>query len=297
MKVTAVVDCYNSSEYLEETIASVLAQSRLPDEIVLVDDGSTDHTYDLALELLADVPYARVVRKENGGQMSCVTAGMMEATGDVFAFLDGDDLWEPNHLELAVREFESNPKLGLYYCAYKIFGNSDQLWTPRYGEGTLTQTWALVMCGHTYIEGVNSGIVVRREALLQFLPLPVDIELDWTVNADNIVVWLTSMSGMQKFGSNTPTIRFRDHADNNSKKQAALDAVAFRKVTEQRFFNYMEKQLNLEKGAALCLADEYLAQPRKTKYLKRDYLKALKTCRSELSFSQWWKIFKKLRSA
>lgn len=297
MKITAIIDCYNSSEYLRETIDSVLKQSRQADEIIMVDDGSTDDTFNLGRELLLNVGHARVVRKENGGQMSCITAGMQEATGDVFAFLDGDDLWETNHLELAAAAFEKDPKLGMYYSAYRIFGGSDQLWKPRYGEGLLTQTWALVMCGHAYIEGVSSGILVRREAIIPYLPLPKDIELDWRVNADNIVVWLSSMSGYHKYGSDTPSIRFRDHANNNSKKQGQLDAVAFRKITEHRFFNYMEKKLHLTAGAVECLADEFVAQTRKTKNLRRDYLKALRARRSELSFFQWWKTYRRIKSA
>src|SRR5438309_1296284 len=92
--VTALIDTYNHEAFIEKAIESVLQQEFPPAdrEIIVVDDGSTDHTPEIVHKF---EPRVRLLRKQNGGQASAFNAAIPECNGEVVAFLDGDDWWLP----------------------------------------------------------------------------------------------------------------------------------------------------------------------------------------------------------
>ena len=94
--VGVCVTTYNQSRFIEATLASVFAQTRQPDEIVVVDDGSTDDT---ASVLEKYVPRIRVSRQANSGVARARNRAVRESTCDLIALLDGDDLWMPEKIE------------------------------------------------------------------------------------------------------------------------------------------------------------------------------------------------------
>src|SRR2546425_10782801 len=98
--ISAIIPAYNGvARYLEQAIRSVLAQTYHDIELIVVDDASTDDTARLALRF----PTARYFRRaENGGQAAARNDGARLAKGEFLAFLDQDDLWEPNFLIEAV---------------------------------------------------------------------------------------------------------------------------------------------------------------------------------------------------
>ncbi len=96
-RITVVVPTYNRAQFIEGTIESVLAQSLAPFEVIIVDDGSTDHTADICTQFRAPVRY---IRRENEGAARARNAGIEAATGDWIAFCDSDDVWKPRKLEL-----------------------------------------------------------------------------------------------------------------------------------------------------------------------------------------------------
>jgi len=106
--VAVVVTCYDQAEWIERAIASVLAQTRPADEIVLIDDGSTDDTPAVCARLDASV---RVVRQENAGVSSARNRGLAETTAPFVAFLDADDEWRPAKLERQLAVIGAAPEL------------------------------------------------------------------------------------------------------------------------------------------------------------------------------------------
>ena len=95
--ISVIIPAYNCEKYIAGGIESVLAQSRRPSEIIVVDDGSQDGTRG------AVMPYAvrgevTLISKQNGGPSSARNAGILAASGEFIAFLDGDDLWEKEKL-------------------------------------------------------------------------------------------------------------------------------------------------------------------------------------------------------
>src|SRR5581483_11195160 len=90
LTVAAVIPLYNGAGYIETAIGSVLAQSRPPDEIVVVDDGSIDAGPEI-VERLARKHPIRFLRKSNGGQASARNFGVANTRSTLIAFLDQDD--------------------------------------------------------------------------------------------------------------------------------------------------------------------------------------------------------------
>lgn len=108
MKVSVVVTVYNLARYVEATLASVFAQSHHDVEIIVVDDASTDGSVEL---LRAHEDRITLVRHDrNRGVLAATLSGLEKATGEIVAFLDGDDLWEPEKLARVATRFAADDR-------------------------------------------------------------------------------------------------------------------------------------------------------------------------------------------
>ena len=121
MSVSVVIPCYNARRYLGETVSSILSQTRLPDEIVFVDDGSTDHTKYM-LEYYAKIEVENVKisvywNEENKGIGYTRQKGIDVADGDYIVFLSSDDVWHKDFLKTSMNIVE--PNLGTYTDYYR----------------------------------------------------------------------------------------------------------------------------------------------------------------------------------
>jgi len=96
MRVSVVLPAYNAELYLAEAIDSVLSELDSRHELIVIDDGSTDATRDIM-----DRYGTRIVAlsQPNTGTTRALNAGLARATGDIFGFQDGDDLWTPGRLD------------------------------------------------------------------------------------------------------------------------------------------------------------------------------------------------------
>ncbi len=112
LRISIIVPTYNRSDLLTEALDSALRQTRVPDEIVVVDDGSTDDT----AETLAryDAPVV-AIRQPNRGVSAARNLAMERATGDILLFLDSDDMLLPRCVERCVEVFETMPEVDAVY--------------------------------------------------------------------------------------------------------------------------------------------------------------------------------------
>jgi glycosyltransferase involved in cell wall biosynthesis len=114
--VSVVIPLYNKRATIGRAIRSVLAQTETGFEIVVVDDGSTDGSAEVAREI-AD-PRLRVVRQENAGPGAARNRGARETLSPLLAFLDADDEWRPDFLAEGVKMLGEHPEAGAYVCGY-----------------------------------------------------------------------------------------------------------------------------------------------------------------------------------
>jgi len=108
LTVSVIVPCHNAEHYLAAALDSLFGQDRPPDEVILVDDGSTDGSAGIAAGYM---PGLRYHAQACSGAGSARNAGIRLATGDCIGFLDADDLWPANSLRHRVEALEANSAL------------------------------------------------------------------------------------------------------------------------------------------------------------------------------------------
>lgn len=114
MLISVIIPVYNVEKTLERAVQSVLDQTYTDLEILLVNDGSTDGSGALCDQLAQRDARIKVIHKPNGGLSSARNAGMDQAAGDFFAFLDSDDYFERDILESFADQLREHPDLDLY---------------------------------------------------------------------------------------------------------------------------------------------------------------------------------------
>jgi len=112
MSFSVVIPAFNAERFLARAIRSALNQTLAPLEILVVDDGSTDRTSEVAQ---AFGPNVRCIRQDNAGPATARNRGIREARAEFIAFLDADDEWLPHHLEEAARILTKYPHLQ-WFC-------------------------------------------------------------------------------------------------------------------------------------------------------------------------------------
>ncbi|MDB5696985.1 MAG: glycosyl transferase family 2 [Sphingomonas bacterium] len=150
---------------LEATLWSALRQTYPAFEVVIVDDGSTDRTAQIARRFCADDRRVRMLSGPNGGVSAARNRGIASADGVFVAFLDADDLWHPEKLEKQVAEAVTIEKLGFVYCFHSRIGPAgEQLERPA--EFRLE---GRIFWPHLYwnVVGCGSIILAPRAALLE----------------------------------------------------------------------------------------------------------------------------------
>lgn len=114
--VSVIIPAYNEEKLLPRAIDSVLKQSCLPQEVIVVDDGSSDRTAEIAKSYGGTI---RCYSKPNEGLAAARNTGISIALGEYIAFLDSDDEWLPDHLRNAFEVFQKHPDLKWYACGYE----------------------------------------------------------------------------------------------------------------------------------------------------------------------------------
>jgi glycosyltransferase involved in cell wall biosynthesis len=155
-RVSVIIPTYNRSAALRATADSVLRQS-FPDwELVVVDDGSTDDTAEVARSYTD--PRISVITQPNGGHSAARNAGLERAVGEYVAFLDHDDRWRPEKLALQTAYLDQHPNCSLVYGAWETI---DEEGKPQ-GPGNKAR-----------FEGKVTGTLLREHNFVQSMSLPM----------------------------------------------------------------------------------------------------------------------------
>jgi glycosyltransferase involved in cell wall biosynthesis len=118
-KISVIIPAYNACKFIAEAIESVLNQTFPAHEIIVVDDGSTDGTGEFVEKQFGDK--VRLIQQGNKGQGAARNAGIKVATGNIFQFLDADDLLLPNKFEVQLDFWRRNPEFDIVYCDHYYF--------------------------------------------------------------------------------------------------------------------------------------------------------------------------------
>jgi glycosyltransferase involved in cell wall biosynthesis len=159
--VTVIIPTYNCGNLVTEAIDSVLAQSTVPSQIIVVDDGSIDGTSERLVRYGDRIQY---ICQPNQGVSSARNRGIAEAGNQIIAFLDADDIWHPRKIEVQLDALSRYPELGL------LGTNGFHLPVAKIPEVPMKASWPvrfvslrqLVVAGHYF---AISTVMIRRQVL------------------------------------------------------------------------------------------------------------------------------------
>lgn len=131
--VSVVMPCYNDGRYIQESVASVKAQTYPNVELIIIDDGSDDSDTIATLNALAEEANVQVLHAAHVGPSAARNAAIREARGKYILPLDADDTIDPTYIEKAVNILESHKDTGVAYCEADLFGAQSGKWDlPTY---------------------------------------------------------------------------------------------------------------------------------------------------------------------
>lgn len=149
INISVVVPLYNKEQSVVKTMECILAQTFLPIEVLIIDDGSTDHSAVVAENFIVSNNLQKtwsLIRKPNGGVSSARNRGIHEAKGDYIAFLDADDYWEPNYLQEQSRMIQDFPDAALWSVGWGYIKGQNKIpvsHKPQNYRGYITDYWAM----------------------------------------------------------------------------------------------------------------------------------------------------------
>ena len=120
MRFSVIIPLYNKAPYVAKAIGSVLAQTYKDFELIVVDDGSKDHSADIARQIIEGHVNCRLLSQANSGVSVARNNGVAVSDGDYLCFLDADDWWEPTFLEEMDKLVDEFPEAGIYGTNYTI---------------------------------------------------------------------------------------------------------------------------------------------------------------------------------
>jgi glycosyltransferase involved in cell wall biosynthesis len=158
-KVSVIISVYGVEAYIAAAVRSVLAQTYINFELLIIDDGSPDHSVAICEEFTD--PRITIIRQTNRGLAGARNTGIRHAQGEYLAFLDGDDLWLPEKLEKHVQHLETSPTVGVSFSRSAFI---DQVGNPlgTYLMSPLTDIDLPCLLRGSPI-GNGSAPVIRRE--------------------------------------------------------------------------------------------------------------------------------------
>lgn len=161
--VSVIIPAFNAQSTLRETLKSAGGQSWQHLEIIIVDDGSTDRTEQIASDFCARDERARLISQPNGGESAARNRAISEARGEWIAPLDADDLWHPEKLESQLLVAQSDPSAGLIYCWSRLIDGDGRV----IGNAPASRCEGDVLTEHLRSNFVGNGStpMVRAEVL------------------------------------------------------------------------------------------------------------------------------------
>lgn len=151
-EVTVIIPCFNYGHLLAETLTSVAAQTLTNWECIIVDDGSTDNTKEVALAFVDNHQRFKYIFQQNSGLSAARNTGIRAASGEFLQFLDADDLIEPRKFEEQVRCFKEYPDTDIVYGDVRYF-------STEYPQERLYSIWGYNLPWMPKVSGRGKSIL------------------------------------------------------------------------------------------------------------------------------------------
>ena len=216
-KISIILTCFNYEKFVAAALNSALYQAYNNLEVILVDDSSTDSSIQVINAFGGDQRVNVVAHASNLGQAAAFNTAFELCTGDIICFLDADDIYASNYLEIVARDFKEN--LDADFISYAVqstapFDVKDPI--PKEKLSKPIRIGSSVCSASLFSEwlgNVTSSISMRRSVAEKIFPLPH--ASDWKTRADGCLIWGASLAGAVKYKSNTEAVFYRIHEENH----------------------------------------------------------------------------------
>lgn len=219
-RVTALVPCYNGEATLALALDSALSQTYDDFEVVVVNDGSTDRSGEIAHHYAAvSGGRVRVVDQPNAGLPAARNAAIEAGRGEFFALLDADDLWMPQHLERAVAALDARPEVGLVHGNVECIdgdGNSLGVDTSRTWRAGL-DAYRVLLLRHEHV--CCPSAVFRRECVERVGAFDVAFT---GLGCEDRDLWLRIAEHYELHYIDEVVVRYRIHAASMSRNRERM---------------------------------------------------------------------------
>jgi glycosyltransferase involved in cell wall biosynthesis/peptidoglycan/xylan/chitin deacetylase (PgdA/CDA1 family) len=223
--VSVVLPCYNQAHYLAAAIESVLAQTYSNVEVVVVDDGSTDNTHEVA----ARYPDVRCVRQSNKGLSAARNAGLRSATGTFITFLDADDTLEPEAVARGLECLRAHPEAAFAYGKFLRTNANGEVLADEPHAPIGSDAFANLLRGNHI--GMHAAVLYRR-AVLQL----VDGFDEGLRACEDYDLYFRIARRLPIAGHPHVVARYRRHEASMSSNEAMMLRVALEVLERQRAF-------------------------------------------------------------
>jgi glycosyltransferase involved in cell wall biosynthesis len=185
-RVSVVIPCYNYGHFLPLAVDSVLSQTGLDVDVLIVDDASPDGSGDVAREIAAREPRVAVLQHEtNKGHLTTYNDGLSAVTGKYVVLLSADDLLAPGSLARSVALLEAFPSVGMTYGFTRAFETEPVVWSTKLRSWSIWSgdAWIERICRNGGNTVINPEVVMRRDLLDDLngydmdLPMTADMDL------------------------------------------------------------------------------------------------------------------------
>lgn len=245
--VSVVIPMFNAEEWIVGLMRSILDQSYKNIEVILLNDGSTDDSVKLVLEMAKEFGQkrVRVITQNNSGVSAARNEGVRNSAGELIAFVDSDDIWFKNKIELQVKAMTSQ-NLAALACSYAIFNDSDlEIIDVVHPDWSINgvRNWLLF---RSYGGLLSSTLMLRKEVFYQTGPFRLDLSL----SADIEFAWrLLSICSVKLIRE--PLVGYRLRPNQMHKSSALL-------VSESKTMIRVISLFQNEKYARIYLTNLYL---------------------------------------
>ncbi len=193
--ISIIIPCYNASEFIENTISTVLTQTYSNFELIIINDGSTDNS-EVIIEKIAKLdPRIKYYHQQNGGVSSARNHGLKIANGEILAILDSDDFWKSNNLEKKLETLNSSNLVDWVFCDIDLVDQEGAIITTLLGDDSDLLNDLLIM-EQPIVPGVCSNIIFKRKCI-NSVEFPFDPNLSTSADRDFAIQLASKFIGIR----------------------------------------------------------------------------------------------------
>lgn len=248
MKISVSLTTYFGEKFLNQQLNSILDQTRLPDELIVCDDGSNDMTLNLLDSFKKKASFKCEIyhNKVNRGTGFSFKKAIDLCSGDIILFCDQDDIWLPNKIEIIENYFHKNPHVDYVVSNASIIdSNSNYLGYTLWDQKKFTKKWKIKFNKNQFKTLFKKNIITGMSTAVSKKVVDLGQTKPNLVNHDAWYIYLASLSGLKGLLIDHPLTLYRQHDNQQFGSRKLTKYQNFRRLLKSNNNSIQLKLLNL----------------------------------------------------